>query len=306
MTNVIMGIFLTFLFVVIGAFQDVFLASYFQTKNPLLTVFSAFLIGMLVFWALLGRGVWSSFQRVSQEKKLFLLLNFYTTLNWLTFFYSLKYIEPVLAGAIAFSLLPAITVILNAYFRPNMSVSFLEKLSSLGILASILLLVYGEISQVTSLAHPVFNMQVIGVLLCILTSIGMSYNTFITKELSDKKFRTTEVMAFRFIALCLVSFIFLKLGGATIPIYDFSFLGVSLLVGVVGVVIPMFIIQKAIEKTEPVIISIILALTPGVTFLFEVLEGRIEMRLTSAVGAMMCCFFAIVGVFPRKKNEIVK
>ena len=70
-------------------------------------------------------------------------------------------------------------------------------------------------------------------------------------------------------------------------------------VALLAVVLPMILIQKGIERTEPVIASILLSLTPGVTLAFEMIEGRLEIPVHSILGAVACCAFATYGVRAR-------
>lgn len=295
------GVLLATLFVVIGSAQDVYLASYFQAFNPLPTIMYAFAIAMLLFWLALGKNFPHSLQRVWKNKRLFGLLNLYTTLNWITFFCALKFIEPVLAGAIAFSLLPAVSVTLNSYFRPQNKITFWEKISSVGVTCSIALLMYGELGQETLLNQYSKTERVMGIFLCILTSVGMANNSFITKKLHEKKYSSIEVMAFRFVGLVATSTALIFVYRLPLHILDSKFLGIVIAIAFIGVIFPLFTIQKAMEILEPVRIALILSLTPGVTFVFEFFEGRIEPKWTSAIGALFCCVFAVLGVLSQRK-----
>jgi drug/metabolite transporter (DMT)-like permease len=69
------------------------------------------------------------------------------------------------------------------------------------------------------------------------------------------------------------------------------------------IMLPIFLIQKGIERTEPVAASIILALTPIVTFTFQFLDhDRLKPSALTLLGICICFVFSIFGATAPKAD----
>ena len=100
------------------ALSSIFAGQVEKTIDPLILTFYTFCVAGLFFNALNIRKLSALKRMILQEKKLILLINIITAIMWLSFFYSLKYIEPAISVAIFFGTAP-ITATLITLKQPK-------------------------------------------------------------------------------------------------------------------------------------------------------------------------------------------
>ena len=292
--NEIMSILSILAFVVLGSAQDAFLGHLFVTEDPIAVVFFTFLIAFIILQITFLTRKPNSLEQIVRNRSNLLLLNFITALNWISFFVALKYIEPAIVGAISFSIGPAATTAFGPIFRPSGSRPPSSIwVCSIGVLLSSLFLAYCSISGHSAFKTTDTVMASFGVLLALISGIGMTLNTFVSKALSESDLTTQSITAFRFIVLVLLSGVLSISNGSSLSSLSLPVSLSIMAVAVFGIVVPMTLIQIGVKGSEPRLVSALLALTPATTLIFETMDARLALSPLSVVGIVLLCGFAV-------------
>jgi len=296
-----MGILAIFAFVVIGSAQDVYLGSFFVIYDPIFVAAITFLIALFVLQAGFYLFSRDSLRTIILHKSTLFWFNLVTAMNWISFFIALKYLEPGIVGAVAFSVGPSMVLIYERYIlldKKRVKVS--NWVSSFGIILSGIFLGTLSVSGGSGIVRGDFIMILLALGLALLSGIGMTINTYIAKELSNSNLSSKTITAFRFPLLVFIASVWSLINGSIYSSIQLNFVISTLIVGVVGIVLPMTLIQFGIKYARPKVTSIVLSLTPAVTFAFEAFDQRIAFSFASMLGIVFCCMFSVLGLLTKE------
>jgi drug/metabolite transporter (DMT)-like permease len=300
--NSVLGTALILVMVVIGSIQDVYLGSLFQREHPLVVMTVSFGITLAFFLALqIGRS--SEFKRGLRDHfRSVTGYNVSTVLSWMGLFYSLEKLEPAVAGTVCFTLGPILTAIFWKQLRPDKPLHNAEKWASVGITAGLLITLFGSQigkSGIGEISAHDFNT---GLLAAAISAIGVVGNTIFSKRLSDAKLPSDAIMALRFPLVLVVGLACLPFtDGIQSPVMTFSV--TMTLFALLTIIAPLYILQKGIEHSEPITVSLLLTTIPIVTYFFQFLDSRVQPSAYTLVGAFICVGFSAWGVSDRLRRE---
>ncbi|PWU19550.1 MAG: hypothetical protein C5B49_05590, partial [Bdellovibrio sp.] len=278
-----LGLLLVTIFVFAGAFQEVYLGNIVQRRDPVLVMFCTFLIAFLFFNGVGNRTVFSKVRKSASLWKDVLLMNFTTALSWFGFVLALQELEPAIVSVICFSLGPVLTALLNSTFRPGRILLRVEVLSSLGMTFSVLFLVATAVMGTTGVGKINSIQAFLGIAWAVSSAFGIMGNTFYSKRLSAKGMSASETMAVRFPLLLVLGVATLIKSKTAVPLDGHFFLEV-LLLSVSTVIIPLYLLQLGIESIEPITVSLVMSLTPVVTYFLQLFDSRLMPSITSLIG----------------------
>jgi drug/metabolite transporter (DMT)-like permease len=287
-----MGAIYVLLFNLLSASKAVFVGNLVQGTHPIVVAFWTFGIAAIFFLILnLRSGRLPLIAR--QNMKNVALLNISTAGAWVTYFYALKYLEPAIDGALAFAVGPIITVVFWKALRPTKPVLPNEKLASIGILIAVLFLAFTSLTGKSGWQVST-NDSIFGIVCAILSGVCVVGNTVFSKHLSEHRVNALEVMGIRFWLLLLVCVLLWPPGNPPFQLPQSSYIS-FLIVGFAGIVLPLFILQLGIERSEPITVSLILATLPAISFLLQFLDKRLSTSMLSLLGITGCVFFTALG-----------
>jgi drug/metabolite transporter (DMT)-like permease len=120
--------------------------------------------------------------------------------------------------------------------------------------------------------------------------------TVVSKRLADQGVTASQVMASRFFLLLVGCLVFVLTRAPAIgPLFDS--LGGVLLLTVFGMITPMFVLQKAIERTEPITIVLVGSIAPVVAFAFQQLDARLRFSWLSFIGVAAISVIVVWGTY---------
>lgn len=251
-------------------------------------VFFSFTITALFFLA--GKGT-----RIPDNSHLTLVfLNVFTAITFLSFFQALKFIEPAVVSAIEIGIGPIFVVALVwlVFGSPPKTHNIIV---GSGILAGCVLLMNSALRGSGMLVSS--DYAVLGILFSLASGIGAVVITMLSKQLSKNGWSRDAILAHRFYLIVLVSFC-IALFEPMPESMDLSvLLPAIVLVSVAGVLVPLYLLQSAIGKTEPYVIITTMALLPVLTFLWEFLSPRYQWSLLTAIGVLMITVFLVLDVW---------
>lgn len=297
----LLGIFFILSFDVIGAIQEVYLGSFFQEENPVIVTACTFGIATIFFIGL---------QLGNLKKYLFLLkihyktilgINFSTTISWLSFFVSLKYIEPAVSSVTAFAIGPIVATLFWKKIRPKEPIIKIEVLASIGIVLGSASLIVATAFGKSAVGNIPPRDAFFGIMLATLSGLGVIGNTFFSKKLSDKGLDAKTIMALRFFLLLITSgLLWPKNEPILIPIQLFAFS--MLVLSILTIIIPLFVLQLGIARCESITTSLLLFLLPIFTYLIQLFDSRLIPSIYSLVGVGLCVAFTMVGTLTKLKR----
>jgi drug/metabolite transporter (DMT)-like permease len=294
------GIYFVILFVFLGAIQEVYIGKLVQEYPPILAMTVTILYAFFFFISKNGRSTYSKLKR-KMPLRLLILLNISSLLSWLGFFLSLKYIEPAISGSICFYLGPVLTTYYQ-YFNKyeTHSIKRSDLISSIGLFVGLLILVTIAIQGESGMGQTPTSDSALGIFWAIVSAIGIVGNTIYSKSLNELQFNASDVMVVRFILLLLVGFSVSFINNSSFQILA-DRAGELLVISVVTVIVPLYILQKGIEITKPLTVSLLLAGMPILTFILQLFDDRLMASYQSLLGIIFCALFQIYGSASRIK-----
>ncbi len=275
--------------VLLQACGQVAYGTYLTALPSPLFVFGSFLLATAFFLFVSGRGA-----RFPAWKPL-LLLNASTALTFLSFFYALKVVEPAIASAINVGVGPLFAVLITLGMtgvRPTGQ----RLMICLGILAGCAVLAVsatqgdgGGTASATAAGW--------GVLASIATGCGAVLITVASKALLDRGWKSGAVLAHRFYLILPVS---LALALATSDFFAIDW-SVRLLltagaVATFGVIVPLYLLQVGIRRTDPYTVMVTMASMPLITFAIQGLSPAYAWTWLTAVGLSIITAFIIIDL----------
>ncbi|WP_234995704.1 DMT family transporter [Streptoalloteichus hindustanus] len=276
------------------AAMDVYAGNRFEKVSTAALAAISFTATMVFFLAVewrrrgarqLGVGV------VSAHRRDLVAINITTAVTWLTTLYALNYLEPAIVNVIGLALGPVITVLAGPLLRRHSTVMTTEVLVSVGICVLLGALVWGSFTGRSGLSDVTAGDALIGLALTVVCAVGSAFNIIYMKRLSDAGCDPGSVLATRFLLMSAVAWVLVALednadlSTALVP---------GLVVAVIGVGLPVYVLQIGIRHTEPITTSLLVSLSPLFAFAMQLADGRLRFSLFTLGG--VACVVALVAV----------
>ncbi len=289
-------------FTFLTAALDVYAGNQLQSHNPISVAAISFTLAAVFFLGgdMLRRGVRASLSPLRTDRGDVVAINVTTAVTWLSMLVALKYLEPAVVTAVGLAIGPLFTVLLNRLLRPGSSVLPAESLVSVGIFILIGLMAWGSVTGHSGVGHLGVGQAVAGIALTLLTGVGSVANVVYSKRLSEAGHSPQSVLAVRFFLMvaatwALVAFIDEPgLAGAFVP---------SALIAVVGVALPLFLLQVGIKHTEPITASILMTLAPLCAFLLQLPDSRLRPAPLTLAAILGITVLVAIGIVARNRHD---
>lgn len=246
------------------------------------------------------RGVAATFRPVRTHRYDVIAINVTTAVTWLSMLYALKYLEPAVVSVVVVGLGPVLTVLMGSLLRRGSSVMATEVVVSLGICAFLGGLVWESFSGRSGVGDLGTSEAVEGVIFAVVCGVGSTANIIYMKRLSEAGYSPQSVLALRFFLMIAVTWV--MTAASVDPGLAQAFLP-AVIVVVVGIGLPIYVLQIGIRHTEPITTSLLVSLSPLFTFLFQFLDGRLQpsrLTLTSILGIVV---LVAAGTVSRSRKE---
>lgn len=299
MSNMMKGILFVLVFNLLSAAKGVFLGSMLQHVHPIVVLFSTFFILTLFlnFFEFRAHGFRIQLQDIQTNLWNVVLLNLSTAGSWISFFYAMKHLEPAVASALCNGMGPII-VCLNSFLKNEKPVSFLEIISSIGILSGMFYLMrFAGYSWADANSNSSYE-NLFGIAAAISCGFFMSMSIIYSKRLNNKGWSAQKILSQRFLLLILFSGIFTWFNqssvtwssGLILKIFAISF---------IGIILPLYSLQLGIKKLEPILVSLITSMVPLFVFFFQSFDQRLVWSFYSLTGSLIVVGFSLLGILRR-------
>lgn len=294
------GTFYVFIFLFFISVVGVYQGNISQTISPMVFLFFVALTSMSFFSIIsLSQSRSVFFQKCIQHRRNIIWLNITNFIIWYCYVYGLKYLEPAIAVMIANAIGPIFVIILSKYLRPESQIFSSEKFASIGMILSLLFIIYSTLSGKSAIESTNLNSLLIGISVVLFMGIGQVLFSLFSKKLHDSDFSTVEISALRFPLTAVIAFFLLDKQETMHLLLSFENIESILIVCIFGSLIPIYFYQKGIKLVEPIFLSILMLIEPIIMFIGQLFDPRLHISIASYLGVFLICFFSLISVLGR-------
>ncbi|WP_406861085.1 EamA family transporter [Streptomyces sp. HUAS MG47] len=291
-----------FAFSLLSALVDVFAGARLQQVDPGAVAAVAFtLTGVVFCTAAVVRMRWKPLVAVARaHARDLLVVNVTTALSWLSLLYALKLMEPAVANVVSIAIGPAFTVVMQMLWWRRDKVLPGEFVSAVGILATLVLLVWASLTGESGVGARDLTAMSLGVFAAVVSGAATSANVVFSARLGAAGVDVPTVMGLRFGLVAVGGWVmagfagFQALGEAVVP---------GVVVAVIGVSVPAYLVQVGVRRVPPMTASMVISLAPVLTLLLQLFDTRLEFSTISAVGIAVITLFIGVGLLARRSAQ---
>lgn len=290
----IIGIVTAILLNVVNAGQDVYQAYIFKKYSVAWIVFGSMCLAVLIFHGIYRwRGEYHSVPHL-------LWLNVLTAGSWGGVFASLSFLPPAVVIATLTASSPIFTFFVNRFLRRTSTSSHTDLVVCV---LSALLIVGVFLDKVSVETHSLSIEAGIGIALALLSSLSGALLIVLMKSVNEKGGNLFSLLSHRFYLLVVMSAI-LALNEGTEALYEQAIWESILIVGVLGVVPSMILLQLSIKLLEPVLLQIMMATTPLLVLFFQYYfypDSPTVLTVLACIGVTALSIFQVVVEYRRIK-----
>lgn len=291
-------------FLLMANANAVFSGNLLQSLHPIILLFWSFLVTSVFFntGLLLGSGRRAlAIDRPSAGA--LSIINATSALNWIGYYYALRFIEPAIVSALMGGLGPLSTIALERIVRGR-QLPARTYVAGSGILLGAALLAWASLSGLSGLKGISLSDSVIGLTAATIGGGSQALNTIAAKQLGDRGWTATRIMAHRFYLLIAVA----ALLAATGPGFWVDTAGQAggvAIATVLGVIAPLWLLARGILLSEPFTVAALLSLAPIVTYIFQGFDNRIHWSVASAGGCAIVAAFTVYSTRMKYRGNVV-
>jgi drug/metabolite transporter (DMT)-like permease len=292
-------------YAILSAATDVYAADELQSRSPLSLAAVAFTFVAIAFtgWNLISRGVAATVLPWRTNPADAIIINISTAASWISTLYALKYLEPAVVNVTVVAISPIMMVLLGPILRKGSLVLASEMWASLCIFGFLAALAWDSISGHSGVGKIDLFHAVLGIALMLISGLGATVNVIYSKRLSDAKYDPQSILSIRFYLIIVVSWSIIaaqgnpRLGAVVFP---------AIVVALIGIGIPLYLIQLGVKYTEPITASLICTFSPIFAFVLQLPVQRITpspLSLTCIVGITALVFIGTVERARQSKKQ---
>ncbi len=294
------GILFTLIFVFIAAVREIYFSVVLHQIDTFVLIVLVFSMTTVLFSLLQVTRLPVAIETVRRNLKWVAANNVATAVMWITFLYSLHFIEPAVGSSINSAVGPIISLALGSFLIQGFVVRRQDVIISLAILATIGFLMMTTLSDTpTDDRHHMETL--FGLLLCILSGVATVLSTVLSKKMSMNGMTPSLLMATRFYVIIGVSVLWIIVRGEPVALTShqyFQLLGISL----GGIILPLYSLQMGIVRSDVNITTMLLATGPLVTFMLQQVMGTHKFSSGSLTGIGFAVLLVISGVVLRARR----
>ncbi|WP_229858378.1 DMT family transporter [Streptomyces poonensis] len=287
-------------YAVLTAAMDVYAGNRFDVVSPASIAAVSFTLTMVFFTGteVRRRGL-SQLGVVTRHRRDLVAINITTALTWLSTFYALEYLEPAIVNVIGLALGPMVMTLAGPLLRRHSTVMATEIVVSVAIGVLLTALVWGAFSGRSGLGDLPPRDAALGLVFTLICAAGSAVNIIYMKRLDDVGCDPGTVLAVRFVLMSVVAWILVALE-------DDPDLTAALLPGavvaVIGVGLPIYVLQIGIRYTEPITTSLLVSLSPLFAIAMQLADGRLRFSLFTLGCVLGVVVLVAVGVVVRGRK----
>ncbi len=288
-------------YAVLSAAMDVYAGNQFATVSPASIAAVSFTLTLLFFGALEARRRDRPVPGVLPEHRGDLIaINVTTAVTWLATLYALDFLEPAIVNTLGLALGPVITVLAGPLLRPSSRVLAAEVMVSVVTCGLLAALVWVSFAGRSGLGDIAPRDATIGLAFTLACAAGSALNIIYMKRLSEAGCSPGTVLATRFFLISAAAWLLVAgggqpdLGAALVP---------GAVVAVIGVGLPIYVLQIGIRHTEPITTSLVISLSPLFAFTLQLADARLRFSPLTFAGVVSVVVLVAAGAVVRQCHD---
>jgi drug/metabolite transporter (DMT)-like permease len=286
-------------FTALASLRDVYFGGVFQSRSPLGVAVVAFTLCVAIFvpLALLRRpeGLHVLWRR---RGELF-WVNATTALAWISFFYALRTIEPLLVQILFAGVGPLSVIGIDrvAGLAPT-PLRPVERPIYAGLFATLVLAAAVAVAGLSGAGPQPPGTAALGVALATVAGVSISVSTVLSRRLNDGGVSPTALIGVRFVGAIVLAAT-LAVGSREAAAFEpptATLLGAMLLL----IVLPSYVNQVGVALASPLTVRAVMALGPVLIFALQLVEGRLSPSPYSLATGVVYGVFAIAAAVARR------
>jgi drug/metabolite transporter (DMT)-like permease len=292
------GLGLVMVFGLSQAFRDVYFANVFQGIDFFAVILLAFLISALVFGTAAIIRAPGEFTIMAGDVSAVVWMNVTTALAWISYFYSLKHLQPSIVNTLHSGMGPLTLIALAAFGIRIAEPGIMrrrERLCHAGLAVSLVFLWWVVLAGHSGLPTQNRAASLVGTALPIVSGASITISLLFCKRLNERGIGSDVVTAGRYILIILVALTAQSFGNLPSGIDTVREFTVLALATTALIVFPLYSLQLGIARTSPVTAHVIRSLGPVFIFALELVDGRVAYSGFALFGIALYSFFSIAG-----------
>jgi drug/metabolite transporter (DMT)-like permease len=292
-------------FVCLASVRDVYLAGLFQRSSPLSVALVAFVLCAAVFLPIAATRSPRSLRLLRERPRELFWINATSGLAWISFFYALRTVEPLLVQVLFAGVGPLSILVIDRWLpglTPPARIERLERCIHVGLLATLALAAAVALGGLSGAGPQPLGTRALGVALAAGAGFSISVNTVLCRKLNDVGVDPVALVAVRFLgAIALVTALALFSRHDFAGLFSWRTSAVVVGVSSLLVVFPIYVNQVGISLASPLTVRVVMALTPVLLFGLQLVEGRLSPSPYSLAGALLYGVAAIAAAVARRR-----
>lgn len=296
------GVAILFIFLVSTSLRDIYLSSTFSKLGFFEVALVAFGAATICFLTL---AVVSAPQQVFALRSAWrnvIAVNVTTAIAWLSYFGSLRFVEPAVTNTVYSGVAPVVVVLLGACglkARSEDRVGLSERVAHLGLIGALVVLAWIVLSGHSGLVGLSVRDGALGLMLATVSGIVITAETIFAKRMNEDGISPAAVLGVRFFLVTLISAGFVFLQGQTVlqeaPGFLWYLAGAALLL----IAAPIYLVQLGLAYTSPMTTNVVLSLGPVFVLVTQGVVGNVTTSPYVLYAIAFYAAFAVVGNLSR-------
>jgi drug/metabolite transporter (DMT)-like permease len=301
MLKELLGPGLVLVFAVSQAFRDVYFANVFQGIDFFLVIALAFTISTVIFAGVMAFREPAALVRLRAELPALAWINVTTAIAWISYFYSLKHLQPSVVNTLHSGAGPLTVIALAAFgihiARPS-EVRQGELVCDAGLAAALGFICWAVLAGHAGVRADSVLVMAAGLLLPIVSGASITISLLWCKRLNERGIGADAVTASRYLLIIAIALVATVIGGPSNIGAAGDLLGLAVAATVL-IVLPLYSLQLGIARTAPLTAHVIRSLGPVLIFGLELADGRIAYSGAILAGIALYSLFAVASNLAR-------
>jgi drug/metabolite transporter (DMT)-like permease len=302
------GLLASFAFTCLAAVRDVYFGGLFQSTSPLGVAVVAFSLCSLIFLPIALARSRASFGLLLRHRRELFWVNVTTGLAWISFFYALRTIEPLLVQILFAGVGPLSVLWLDRFvgFTPPAALGQAERPIYVGLVVSLVVAAIVAVAGLSGGGPQPLGTAALGVALAAFAGTSISVSTVLSRRLNDRGVAPAALISVRFVgAIALAAMLSLTSGADVLAVFAKPDVIVVLGAALLLIVLPNYVNQVGISLASPLTVRAVMALGPVLIFGLQLVEGRLSPSPYSLVAAALYGVFAVAAAIARSRHTAV-